>query len=123
MEHYSITGELQKHQKPYIEEFFNDIETQYRLASMCYDKAEQVGEMSEIISHIRQQSVYSDDMADAIYESGYRKRRLGKWEFSDQDNNGNKKPHCSSCGEYHLSSWGDYNKCKYCPNCGANMCY
>jgi predicted RNA-binding Zn-ribbon protein involved in translation (DUF1610 family) len=47
--------------------------------------------------------------------------KIAKWNFNEPDTHGNKKPYCSNCGEYHLSSWSDYTRCKYCPNCGAKM--
>ena len=47
--------------------------------------------------------------------------KYGKWNFTEPDSHGNKKPYCSNCGEYHLSSWSDYTGCIYCPNCGAKM--
>jgi hypothetical protein len=47
--------------------------------------------------------------------------KTGTWKFNEPDTHGNKKPYCSNCGEYHLSSWSDYTGCIYCPNCGAKM--
>ena len=47
--------------------------------------------------------------------------RYGNWNFKESDTQGNKKPYCSNCGEYHLSSWSDYTSCSYCPSCGAKM--
>lgn len=45
----------------------------------------------------------------------------GRWKYHDPDQHGNRKPYCSNCGEYHLTSWSDYVRCKICPNCGAKM--
>jgi hypothetical protein len=45
----------------------------------------------------------------------------GKWEFTEPDQHGNRKPKCSVCGTYNLAYFSDYGKCKYCPNCGAKM--
>ena len=45
----------------------------------------------------------------------------GRWMFHDPDQHGNRKPYCSHCHEYHLTSWSDYVVCKVCPNCGAKM--
>ena len=53
--------------------------------------------------------------------------RLAAWEHKTStpggihDTYGNKKPYCSNCGEYHLSSWSDYTNCSYCSSCGAKM--
>lgn len=44
-----------------------------------------------------------------------------RWMFHDPDQHGNRKPYCSHCHEYHLTSWSDYVRCKVCPNCGAKM--
>jgi hypothetical protein len=44
-----------------------------------------------------------------------------RWEFDEPDNCGNKKPRCSNCRQYFLTSWSDYAKCKICPECGALM--
>ena len=44
-----------------------------------------------------------------------------RWMFHDPDQHGNRKPYCSHCHEYHLTSWSDYVRCKVCPNCGARM--
>lgn len=48
-------------------------------------------------------------------------RPHGKWILGEPDFYGNRKPSCSVCGEYHLSNWTDYARCKCCPNCGAMM--
>lgn len=48
-------------------------------------------------------------------------RPHGKWILGEPDFYGNRKPSCSVCGEYHLSNWADYARCKCCPNCGAMM--
>lgn len=50
-----------------------------------------------------------------------RLRPHGKWILGEPDFYGNRKPSCSVCGEYHLSNWTDYARCKCCPNCGAMM--
>ena len=47
--------------------------------------------------------------------------KCSKWNFKTPDTYGNKKPYCSNCGKYNLSSWSDYTRCSYCPNCGAKI--
>lgn len=61
------------------------------------------------------------NLANGIYNAGYRKQSEGEWKFNAPDKHGNKKPYCTNCGEYHLGHWSDYVRCKYCPNCGAKM--
>lgn len=43
------------------------------------------------------------------------------WEYDELDKHGNRKPRCSACGKYHLTSWSDHKKCNYCPNCGSEI--
>ena len=45
----------------------------------------------------------------------------GEWIKEEPDEHGNRKPKCLVCGEYHLTSWSDYARCKFCPECGADM--
>lgn len=44
-----------------------------------------------------------------------------RWIFNEPDKNGNKKPQRPKCRKYHLTSWADYAKCNYCPNCGVRL--
>jgi hypothetical protein len=60
-------------------------------------------------------------LATALINDGFRLERKGEWKFTEPDTHRNKKPYCSNCGEYHLSSWSDYTNCSYCSNCGAKM--
>ena len=56
-----------------------------------------------------------------IGDDAFREAVYASWQFTEPDKHGNKKPYCSNCGKYNLSSWSDYIKCKVCPNCGAVM--
>lgn len=63
---------------------------------------------------------------ETAYKNGYKKGLqdtipTATWEFSIPDQNGNKKPNCSNCGEYHLTTWSDWRNCKFCPECGAKI--
>lgn len=56
--------------------------------------------------------VYNEELAQHLYNAGYRKQNNGKWV---KDNN---KRTCSLCGYSYYSNNDDF--C-YCPNCGAKM--
>ena len=64
--------------------------------------------------------------SEIAYKNGFKKGQeyvvpVAIWEFEESDGYGNKKPFCSNCKTYRLFSWGDWVKCKYCPECGAKI--
>lgn len=75
---------------------------------------EQIEEMGFIIQENSPLSkISSEDVADSLYNAGYRKHREGEWKKMYD-----KAPRyvCTSCS--HLYNNKEY---KYCPNCGAKM--
>ena len=75
-------------------------------------REKQIEEMSKIICDARQKFVYSMDIAETLYNAGYRKQSEGEWYKID----GFPRHHfCNQCGK------GNRTKANFCPNCGARM--
>jgi hypothetical protein len=98
------------------------------------EKYYRVSDVNAIVEKLLREPYYQHDgeswysgvsaMADALLfvtPAFVEEPKVGEWKYNESDTHGNKKPYCSNCGEYHLSSWSDYTGCIYCPNCGAKM--
>lgn len=61
----------------------------------------------------------SDDIAEQLYQEGYRKQSEGHWEFRRP----NCSYYCSHCGKGIKIKYGERaaNLWDFCPNCGAKM--
>ena len=77
-----------------------------------------IEEMTEIICDARQKSVYSVEIAEAIYNAGYRKQERGEW-ISNELGGYKYAFYCSECGWVDGYPFNDRHK--FCPNCGAKM--
>ena len=78
-------------------------------------REKQIEEMAEIICDARQKSVYSVEIAEALYNAGYRKQKEGDWNINGTDGNIIENWRCSACNGVSLKN------SNYCPNCGAKM--
>lgn len=78
-------------------------------------KEKQIEEMEEIICDARQKSVYSVEIAEALYNAGYRKQSEGEWRYDG------KFKACSLCGTFVEWNTLGTSHWKYCPHCGAKM--
>jgi hypothetical protein len=98
------------------------------------EKYYRVSDVNEILNKLAKEPAYYHDGEDfyngvcaiegelmCLEPVELEEPKVGEWKFTEPDTHGNKKPYCSNCGEYHLSSWSDYTGCSYCPNCGAKM--
>ena len=98
------------------------------------EKYYRVSDVNAVVERLLREPYYQHDgeswysgvsaMADTLLFMAHtfaEEPKVGEWKFNEPDTHGNKKPYCSNCGEYHLSSWSDYTGCIYCPNCGAKM--
>ncbi len=81
---------------------------------MSRDK--QIEEMAEVIYIARRRLVYSEEIAEAIYNAGYRKQSEGEWKLH-KDGSGT----CSECHFIQKDIW-DYDHYQhFCGQCGAKM--
>ncbi len=94
---------------------------------------EQIEELQNTLIGISKQPVmlrgleyWSDVIAEALYNAGYRKQKEGEWVKATEWMRGDGEIYdyrCSSCNM--LAEDGGYgnrdNLTKYCPNCGAHM--
>ena len=98
------------------------------------EKYYRVSDVNEILNKLAKEPYYQHDGEDfyngvcavegelmCLDNVELEEPKVGEWKFTEPDTHGNKKPYCSNCGEYHLSSWSDYTNCSYCPSCGAKM--
>ena len=63
------------------------------------------------------------DIAESLYNAGYRKRRLGEW-HTVVDNKNDIVTECTACKkQFWFMKKGQLNidRMPYCPNCGAKM--
>lgn len=80
----------------------------------------QIEEMAEILCDARHKFVYSDELAEHLYNKGYRKASEGKWRpYKDYFTHRQVGWICSNCSSVTQDlSNGDTD---YCPHCGAVM--
>ena len=76
---------------------------------------EQIEEMAEIICDAKQKSVYSIEIAEQLYNAGYRRQSEGEW-IKDEESKFEHRYHCSVCNFYLIGK-----PTKYCEDCGAKM--
>ena len=85
---------------------------------------EQIEEMAKIIYFARKKYVYSEDIATALYNAGYRKQSEGEWVRQNKIK-GKVTPEavCSECGREVVYQVIDnkYFFENFCPHCGAKM--
>ena len=81
-------------------------------------REKQIEEMSEIICDDRQKSVYSVEIAEHLYNAGYRKQSEGE-RISNELGGYKYAFYCSECGWVDGYLFNDRHK--FCPNCGAKM--
>jgi hypothetical protein len=63
-------------------------------------------------------SVYSVEIAEHLYNAGYRKQTVGEWEYNEDCD----CFVCSVCGNSALNNYRGLSvNSNFCPNCGAHM--
>lgn len=63
-----------------------------------------------------------DDVAEALYNAGYRKQGEGEWVDKYNGKYANQLYKCSVCGSTaHSDDRGHWFLTPYCPSCGAKM--
>ena len=103
----------------------DELEAGYRKEQPMKDIEKQaIGEMSSFIMAGNALQKPSVEIAEAIYNEGYRKQSEGEWltETGDWIYNVTKK-YCSKCGANarYDKNMHEYILTKFCPNCGAHM--
>jgi rubrerythrin len=82
---------------------------------------EQIEEMTkDLLRAYAINKLYTEDVAEYLYNEGYRKQSEGEWVTSDIPQ---EKYVCSVCGGacWYYDYQGEVAKSRYCPNCGAKM--
>ena len=80
------------------------------------EKQQQIDEIAECV--LGGTIAYRLEVAELIYNKGYRKQSVGEWATKDLNNplyESKKAPHCSNC------EYMSFIRYDYCPNCGAKM--
>lgn len=62
---------------------------------------------------------HCEQLAETIYNAGYRKHREAAWRFAGYSLTGQRAYQCTNCG-FAVANIDDVNM-KFCPNCGAKM--
>jgi hypothetical protein len=86
-------------------------------------------QIEEIIEVLNSESIRwgcgdmtDNDIAEALYDAGYRKQSEGEWIFRNDGAYGRTRCYCSACGKHSGIGGIRENQLKpYCPNCGAKM--
>ena len=81
------------------------------------DKEKQIEEIAkDLYRAYAINKLYTEDVAEHLYNSGYRKQREGEW-LLHKDGRGT----CKACRRTQKAGWDDDRYQNYCGCCGAKM--